>query len=375
MSLTTKNRAATTDADTSTALVSPKTTAVSLKECEIPFNIRNNPKSLEMWEEASEDERNVGLLLCEYQYRSTRAEVIDRFDFADRWNAAFPKANKKLYDRGMEAIKMGAKLAGISPSTIYSILRTTSFYKRSGYEALNTKAEANGIEIRWIHLRLIVERLEHNTEARTKVERELVQRPMTEAELNKLIDSVAPETARTKSGAAEMEQNVAHHFMAMVNAFKKLSHARAKFEQVMEDLNDNFDGTPEQAKIVLEQTSALIGSFEEIHDFMDAKVVFVTQLRDAAQALVEGESRKKAVKSSAENIRKQIAVEKTEHQKKESARAAATAARGDMNDAVLVDLDDETTEPTDEELNEIDDEIYVEDNDERDIFDEIGNIR
>jgi len=55
----------------------------------------------------------------------------------------------------------------------------------------------------------------------------------------------------------------------MVSAFKKLSHA--------------------QAKIVLEQTSALIGTFEELHDFMARKVMLITQLRDAAQALVDGE--------------------------------------------------------------------------------------
>jgi len=375
MSLTNKNTAATTASETSTALVPQGTKAVSPKEKEIPFFIRNNPKSLKMWEEASVDERNAGLLLCEFQNRSTKAEILDRFDFADRWNDAFPKANRKLYDRGMEAIKMGAALAGVSPSTVYSILRTTAFYKRSGYEALHKKAEANGVEIPWILLRLIVERLEKNTEARTKVEREIVRRRMTEAELNKLIDSVAPESARKKSGtAAEKEMTAAQHFAAMVSAFKKLSHARAKFEQVMEDFNDNFDGTTEQAKIVLEQTSALIGSFEEIQDFMEAKVMFITQLRDAAQSLVDGEGRKKAVKSSAEKIRKQIAVEKTEHQKKESAKAAAAVARGDMESAAIADIEDESTDPTDDELNDIDDEIEIDD-DDRDIFDELGNMR
>jgi hypothetical protein len=376
MSLTNKNTAATTASETSTALAHQGTNTVSQNEGEIPFFIRNNPKSLKMWEEASEDERNAGLLLCEFQNRSTKAEILDRFDFADRWNAAFPKANKKLYERGMEAIKIGAQLAGISPSTVYSNLRTTGFYKRSGYEALYKKAEANGVEIPWITLRLIVERLEKNTEARTKVEREIVRRRMTEAELNKLIDSVAPESARKKSGTdSEKELTVAQHFAAMVSAFKKLSLARAKFEQVMEDFNDNFDGTADQAKVVLEQTSALIGSFEEIQDFMDAKVMFVTQLRDAAQTLVDGEGRKKAVKSSAEKIRKQIAAEKTEHQKKESARSAAAVARGDTDDVVITDLDDESTDPSDEELNDIDDEIEVDDTDDRDIFDEIGGIQ
>jgi len=117
-------------------------------------------------------------------------------------------------------------------------------------------------------------------------------------------DTVAPESARKKSGAvSEKEMTVTQHFTAMVSAFKKLSHARAKFEQAMEDFNDNFDGSPEQAKIVLEQTSALVGTFEELHDFMEGKVMLITQLRDAAQALIDGEGRKKAVKSSAENTR------------------------------------------------------------------------
>ena len=376
MSHINKNSAANAAAETSTALVSQRTTAVSLNDGEIPFFIRNNPRSLKTWEEASEDERNAGLLLCEFQHRSTKTEITDRFDFADRWNAAFPRANKKLYERGMEAIKVGAKLAGMSPTTVYYFLRTTAFYKREGYELLNKKAEANGVEIRWVHLRIIVERLEKNTEARTKIERILVQQQLTEEELEKLIDTVAPESARKKSGAvSEKEMTATQHFTAMVGAFKKLSHARAKFEQAMEDFNDNFDGSPEQAKIVLEQTSALIGTFEELHDFMAGKVMLITQLRDAAQALIDGEGRKKAVKSSAENIRKQIAAEKTEHQKKESAKAAAAVARGDIDNVVIADLDDEDIDPTDEELNEIDDEIEVDDDDDRDIFDELGNIQ
>jgi hypothetical protein len=147
-----KNNAAMTAPETSTALVHQETNTVSLNESEVPCFVRNNLKSLKMWEEASEDERNAGLLLCEFQNRSTKTEVLDRFDFADRWNVAFPKANKKLYDRGMEAIKIGAQLAGMSPSTVYSNLRTTGFYKRSGYEALYKKAEANGVEIPWILL-------------------------------------------------------------------------------------------------------------------------------------------------------------------------------------------------------------------------------
>ena len=105
---------------------------------------------------------------------------------------------------------------------------------------------------------------------------------------------------------------------------------------------------------------------------MDKKVMFVTQLRDAAQVLVDGEGRNKAVQSSAENIRKQITEEKAEHQKKESAKAAAAVARGDIDNVVIVDLDDESTDATDEDLNEIDNEIEVDD--DGDIFDEIGNI-
>jgi hypothetical protein len=57
-------------------------------------------------------------------------------------------------------------------------------------------------------------------------------------------------------------------------------------------------------------------------------------------------------------------------------RAAAVAARGDIDDTVIADTDDEDADPTDEELYDIDDddEIEVDDDDDRDIFDELGNI-
>jgi hypothetical protein len=299
-----------------------------------------------------------------------------RFDFADRWNALFPKANKKLYERGQEAIKKGALLAGMGQTTVYTILRTTAFYKRSGYEAFSKKAEANGKEISWVQLRVIVERLEKNTEARTKVERILVQKSLTEDELEKLIDKLAPETIRRKSTAAIKEEPTpTQQFLGMIGSFKKICHARERFEQVLNDFNDNFEDTAEHAKLVLEQTSTLIGYFEEIHDFMDKKVVFITQLRDAAQKRFDKMGSRKAVKSSAENIRKQIAEEKAEHQKKESAKTAAMSARGDTDDVEVVDpyLDDENYDASDEELEEIDDEIQVDENN-ADIFDEIGNI-
>jgi hypothetical protein len=362
-------------AETAGALVPQRTTGISEQESDFPLIINSDPKTRKIWGAANDDERKAGLLLCEFQDRFTQSEVLARFDFADRWNTAFPKANKKLYERGMEAVKIGAELAGMGKSSVYSLLRTTGFYKRSGYDALNKKAVANGVEISWYALLLIVERLENHTEARTKVEREIVKRRMTIRELKQFIDTIAPETMRKASETAlEKELTVTQQFVSMVGSFKKLSHARGKFEQIMEDLNDSFDGTPEQAKMIIEQASALIGTFEEIQDFMDAKVMFVTQMRDAAQALIDGEGRKKAVKNSAEKIRKQITEEKTQHQKKESARAVATVARGDIDDTVIADLDDESTNATDDELSEIDDEIQVDDDDNGDIFDEIGNI-
>ena len=105
-------------AETAGALVPQRTTDVSEQERDFPLIIASDSKARRIWEEANEDERSAGLLLCEFQNRSTKSEILDRFDFADRWNAAFPKANKKLYDRGMEAIKKGAMLADMSPSTV-----------------------------------------------------------------------------------------------------------------------------------------------------------------------------------------------------------------------------------------------------------------
>jgi hypothetical protein len=370
-------------------MVPQGTTEISVPEATTPSIISSDDNIQKVWEEATEDERKAGLLLCEFQDRLTESDVLARFDFADRWNAVFPKGNKKLYERGQEAIKTGAKIAGMAESTVYITLRTTSFYQRNGYLALNKKAKENHGEIPWYHIRTIVDRLSDNKEARLIVEREIVSRRMSVRELEKLIDEVAPESKRKKQGATlAKEMDVTQQLISMVGSFKKLSHARGRFEQVLEDLNENFEDSPEHAKTVLEQTSALICFFAEIRDFMDEEEKFVTQMRDAAQKRIDGKSGKKAVKNAAENIQKQIAVEKAERQKKESAKAAAMNARGDADNVEIADdapeldygpeLDDETTDPTDEQLSEIadefDDDIQVDDDDKKDIFDELGEI-
>jgi len=370
----------------------------------IPFIIRNNPKSLKIWENANEEERTAGLILSEFQTKTTKTAVSSYFELADKWNDAFPKSSKKLYDRGMEAVKKGARLTEMSATTVYSILRTTRFYGRAGYEALARKAEINGVIIYWTHLRIIAERLHGDKEARTKVEQVLVHKQLTENQLNELIEAILPDAKQAKAmpDQSQKEQTPFQRFTSMVSTFKNVASQRDKFVQVLEDLNNQYDGNEEQGRVILEQTSALISFFEEIQDFFTDQIEYVQQIQAAVQTVVDGANGKQKTKKSAEAIKDQIAHEKAEEQQKKAKRNAAAVSMGDLAGDVEIsdssyDEEDEEVE-TDDEMEEADDsydgadeeaddeyadgdeesdddDVNVDDDDDSgDIFDELGNI-
>jgi hypothetical protein len=321
MSLTRKKNVAQQATKPATALVpTNKTTAVAPQQGgkeNIPLLIRNKPNLLKIWENATEEEKLAGLILSEFQSKSNRSTIDAYFDLADKWNDTFPKSNKKLRDYGEQAIVKGAKLAGLSASTVYSILRTAAFYGRSGYEALLKKALTNGVVLYWTHLRIIAERLREDKAARTQVEQILVQKQLTEAQLNDLIDEVSP-GAKQKRALASGKADVSpiKGFVSMNSALRNLSKQREKFEGVIKNLDAEFDGNTEQAKSVFEQTVAWIAACQEILDFIDGQSVLIQQLHDASQAIVDSEAAKEKSREKAEAIKHQIAHEKAEQQKK-----------------------------------------------------------
>ena len=93
--------------------------------------VRNNPKALKLWENASEEEKTAATMLCRFQEKTAKNGIDAIFDFADQWDASFPRASKAAYSRGLEAVKIGAKLADVSPQTVYSVLKTAKFYGRN----------------------------------------------------------------------------------------------------------------------------------------------------------------------------------------------------------------------------------------------------
>ena len=363
MPLVTK-REATPPASTAVVPATQNAAIMKLDDEHIPFIIRNNPKALEVWENATEEERTAGLLLCEFQAKSSKSTIDHHFDFADRWNEVFPKSNKKLFKRGEAAVIKGAMLIGMSAQTIYKALRTTRFYGRNGYEALAKKAAENGVVLQWTHLRTIVHRLGDNKEARTKVEQMLVQKQMTQKELEKLIDKYAPKPKKNEAlPAPDDEQKTMRSLVSMVSAFRNIAKSRNKFAQTLENVDNEFSGDAEEGRIILEQTSALISSLEEIDGFVKEHSRYIQQIHDAVLAIVIGEDKAKKTEESAAKIKKQIAHEKAEKRQKEQNRNAAMVARGDFE-----------TSFADDDFGDDDDSDIAPSNNAAEMWDELGNM-
>jgi len=335
-----------------TDLVPAKNTTVPAKKSSgqesIPVPIRNNPLSLKIWENATEEEKLAGALLCEFQAKTNNVTITHYFDFADKWDEKFPKENKKRYEFGRQAIEKGSKMAGMSKESVWSILRTTKFYGRTGYESLNKKAQANGVTIYWSHLRLLSDKLSHDKAARTKIEQAMVQRQMTEKQLISLIEGVAPDAVPTKEIAGSgSDRSPLQIFYSLNSTLGNLAKQRAKFERAISVVNDEFDGDVEEAQIIFEQTSAFIAHCQEVIDFIEEQNVLVHQMHEAASVIVEGEKVKTKQKDDAAAIKYQLAQEKAEQQKKRQDRTEAHAARGDIATNAKVNVEGEEEEEED----------------------------
>ena len=349
-----------------TAIVSaPKggTGTASADGEDIPILIRYDSAALKLWENATEEERTVSRLICELHTKASSANINTYFDFAESWEAVFPWANKKLYHRGMEAVKTGAKLAGVGKSTIYDILQVARLYGRKGYESLKAKAQKNGGEIKWTHLRNIAQRLKDNKEARLQIEQAITHNRLTEKQVTALIDELVPSDKSHRSLAeSDKYQTAIQKFIAAVSTVKHLVKNLERYSQVIEDVNTEFCGDQEQARIIVEQSSILIGCKEDLQDFFATQMDFVQELHDAALIVVNGESKKKT-KAAAHAIKEQIATEKKEKQQTAAKREIAATVRG----GDVLDTDDSDADDYDEDNIEVGE-------DGEDIFDEFGEM-
>jgi hypothetical protein len=310
----------------------PSKTKIQHENAAIPSLVRNDETRAKLWENATDEERAASELLCEFKTTTAKAGISAYFSFADRWNEAFP--NKKAYDRGLGAVKKAAKIAQVSASTIYSVLKTTKFYGRNGYEALAKKAAGNSVVIEWTQLRVLANRLADNKEARTEIEREIVQRKVTESQLNEMIDRLAPETVQTRAGQ-KTKRSALSRVDALNTVLSKMLREKEGVLQTLDTVEAEYDGNTEQSEEIvkvcgrtIELLSDLVLAFGDYHDLLDKLVVTATQIINGASKT----KAKQAVSEKAKKIRQQISNENTLAAEKEQARKERVQLMGDFAD-------------------------------------------
>jgi hypothetical protein len=358
-----------------------------------PFAVQSDKTRSRIWESATDEERRAGELMLDLSTKRAKSGIDTYFEFAEKWNEIFPAASKKAKEQGDAAVKLWSKSFGVSASTVYSILKTTRFYGRKGYESLDAKAKANGVSVMWTHLRIITDRLAGNKEARTVVEKELVQRQLTEKQLNVLIDERDPQSVRTRDGQATSKD--ASSFVAsLISSLDKIVRSRTSYSQAIERLDAEFDSTVGQGQEIIRQVSSVLQLFAQVKDFIDDTSVQLNELYQSAKIIVEGAENKQAVVEKAAKIKEQVAAEKKIKMQQETKRQervqlmdsfsftpdetkAASSVKpirktsADPVDDFIPDSVEDVTGAEDDD----DDFISFADMDEvLDIFDERGNI-
>jgi hypothetical protein len=248
------------------------------QQANLPYVILNNPNALMLWKNATKEVRTAGVLISEFRISLARSDIDAYFDFADKWNAAFPKLAKKYYAHGTETVDAGAKMAGVSSSTIYYALRTTAIYDRQSFAALETKAQANGVTLFWTHLRTLAERLEDNAAVRAEAEEQLVQQQLTNKQLNTLIDSLLKEEPKEEYTAFQ-------EFDAVLSAFKGFVGNIDRFSAIFEAVDNEFNGSAEQGNAVLGQAFELLGYFDDLKEFISEKESYIQEICTAIQKI------------------------------------------------------------------------------------------
>jgi len=244
---------------------------------DLPFVIRNNSKASELWNNSAKEVRTAGLLISEYRTGSALSGIEANYAFADKWNKAFPN-----YKYGDKIVKLGAKLAGTSPTTIYSILKTTSFYDHKAYQALAAKANANGVVILWTHLRLISDRLNDNPDGQAAAEEALVAKQMTECQLKAFIAGIL-------TADAPQEEPTALQRLDEVSAkVRNLLDCREWITGILEAVDNEFTGDAVQGQAILSKLSELTQCFEETTALISEQSEYIQQIYDAVLKVVGG---------------------------------------------------------------------------------------
>jgi hypothetical protein len=324
---------------------------------DIPITIRNDEAKVKLWEKATDEERMASELLCDFQASTAKTGIGAYFDFADKWNTVFPTNSKKAYERGLSVVKKASRIAGVSASSIYSILKTTKFYGRNGYESLAKKAATNGVVIEWTQLRTLANRLADNKEARTEIEREIIQRKVTEAQLNALIDERAPETIHTRAG-----QTTKRSSLSLIDALNvdltRFVRSDEALLNAIQDIDDNYK--EQDHENIVKICNKTLDLFKKVMRVIEKRAPELKNLVDAVNIQMDVEARTAAAKSEkaetktsakaapakskqknaeqesleerAEKIKKRVADEQQKTRAREQERAERVALFGDFSD-------------------------------------------
>lgn len=247
-----------------------------------PPLIAGDPKKRKQWESASDDARFLDKALCELGYRINVTGIESYFLFADAWYERYPKSQKKQYERGMKAVQEGAALSPYSANQVYSILNTIRIYGWEHYSALASQALANGVTIRWTHLRIIAERLGKSEfeRVREEVERQMVAKQMTEATLKQLIDTLAPETATART------QPLKKQVSSLIADYGKSVRRFTHWGTVIERLECEFTGeTSEEIEATRNQIEMMLRYFDETVAFMEKNRPYLETLQGVVVTL------------------------------------------------------------------------------------------
>ena len=368
-----------------------------------PSAVSVDGRRLKLWQNANEDERFLAEALCELQRYFHAVGIESYFRFADAWQCRYPKEDKKNHTRGLNSVKNGAAMSPYSASQVYTILKTIKVYPRDHYHKLAEQASASGLTIRWTHLRTIAARLgkKEYERVRREVEKKLVSQQMTEAQLKKLIDELAPDSAIARE---EKEENKAAsaRLSSFLSSFKRNSGHYKPWLDVITKFEDEFQvDDPKEVKKAVELVRSTLDEFDRMRAFLDESRPILETIHRQVAFLTDHDPEQERNKTEriARSITEKVQTEKRhaveQRRQREGRRLKLAGEFADDDDFDFVpkavlrpgdefvtsrnggdgeysDLDGDEFDDEEEEDSEDGDESDEWDDD--DIFDEMGNI-
>ena len=320
-----------------------------------PPNVASNARLLLIWENSTEEERQTALLILQLDSKMAATDIEGYFRFGEEWEKLYPRVNcaggtkdKSRYDCGRETVKKGAILGGTSASRVYQILTTLKAYTQMQYRELAAQAEANGVTIRWTHLRTIAWRLgksEYRT-VRRKVEQELVKQLFTESQLNKRIDELAPATVGNRQHQEDQEEQTAETVTGksgktpVAAIVTGLGQVVPQFPRWVKTLNrwesEYQTDSQDEVEATFGTVNTLVHQMQEIRTFLDQAEGILEQMQSTVGFYAKQNDtarRKQEQAERAARINDRVAAERA-HAKVQPAKPARLKLTNEFNSVV-----------------------------------------